>query len=102
MGQAVVEALPNTPASVIAWRILPATTFPGGVSEIIDKVKDDQTWIAVISTCQATWSFACLFTLVVNAGASSRLEASIVNPDPSYNGTEAITVYAAEARNENA
>lgn len=100
MGQAVVEALPNTP--VIAWRILPATTFPGGVSEIIDKVKDDQTWIAVISTCQATSEFRFLFSLVVNAGASSRLEASIVIPDPTYNGTEAITAYGAEARNENA
>ncbi|KIM42629.1 hypothetical protein M413DRAFT_408539 [Hebeloma cylindrosporum] len=84
VGQAAIAALPNS--SIIAWRIIPGTEFPGGVSEIMDKVKDDQTWIAV----------------AVNQGASSRLEASIVNPDPSYNGADAITVYAAEARNENA
>ena len=41
MGQAVVEALPNIPGSVIAWRILPVTTSPGGRPEIIDKVKGD-------------------------------------------------------------
>jgi len=88
--------------SVIAWRIIPASQFPGGVSDIINKVENDQTWVAVTSTCQATLQFSFLISLAVNEGATSRLEASIVNPDPSYNGSEAITAFAAEARNENA
>lgn len=38
----------------------------------------------------------------VNAGASARLSDAVQNPNSSYNGSLAITVYAAEARNENA
>ena len=102
MGQAVLQTLPNAPMSTIAWRILPTTTFPGGVSEIMDKLKDNQIWVAVISTCQLTPQFSLLISLAVNEGASSRLDAAILNPDPSYNGSEAITVFGVEARNENA
>ncbi|KAF8153412.1 hypothetical protein B0H34DRAFT_800617 [Crassisporium funariophilum] len=39
---------------------------------------------------------------LVNPDASSRLEDAINNPDPSYNGSEAITAYGEEGRNENA
>lgn len=38
----------------------------------------------------------------VNAGVSDHLASSILTPDPLYNGSEAITAYGAEARNENA
>lgn len=38
----------------------------------------------------------------VNAGASDGLQAATDNPDPAYNGSQAITVYVVEARNENA
>lgn len=38
----------------------------------------------------------------VNAGASDRLKASYANPNSSYDGADAITIYADEARNENA
>ena len=70
MGQAVVDALPNTSGSVIAWRVLPPTTFPGGVSEIINKVKDDQTWIAVTSMCQAI----SVFSFLIFVGSQRRRE----------------------------
>lgn len=45
--------------------------------------------------------FRVLDTLVVNPGATSQLNASIENPDPTYNGSLAVTAYVAEARNEN-
>lgn len=37
----------------------------------------------------------------VHEGASARLNASYINPNATYNGAEAITVYVNEARNEN-
>ena len=38
----------------------------------------------------------------VNPGASSRLTNSLASPNTTYDGSEAITAYAEEARNENA
>ena len=38
---------------------------------------------------------------LVNPGATAKLNASITNSDSSYNGSLAVTVYTAEARNEN-
>lgn len=38
----------------------------------------------------------------VNSDSSSRLTASLTTPNATYNGTDAITVFAVEGRNENA
>ena len=38
----------------------------------------------------------------VNPGSSARLSAALASPNSSYDGSEAITAYAEEARNENA
>jgi len=40
--------------------------------------------------------------LSVNAGATARLSDSLITPNTSYNGADAMTVYAVEARSENA
>ena len=60
-------------------------------------MKDNRTWIAVTSMCQATLGLAFSFLFAVNEGVSSHLEASIVIPDPSYNRADAITVFTADA-----
>ena len=40
--------------------------------------------------------------ITVNPGSSDRLTAALTSPDSSYDGAQAITGYAVEARNENA
>jgi len=38
---------------------------------------------------------------IVNPGASNRLSTSLNTPNATYDGSEAITVFASEARQEN-
>ncbi|KAH9474355.1 Nitrosoguanidine resistance protein SNG1 [Psilocybe cubensis] len=75
-----------TERGAILWEVVPAlTAFPRGLGELTQAVKEDRTWVAV----------------VVNADATLRLQDSITSPNVSYDGTEAISIYAVEARNEN-
>ena len=46
--------------------------------------------------------FTALDGLSVNPGSSSRLTAALAAPNASYDGSEVITAYGVEARNENA
>ncbi|KAJ3514420.1 hypothetical protein NLJ89_g2395 [Agrocybe chaxingu] len=87
IGQGVAQALGAQPAgSRITWTVVPASQFPGGPPQLGRDVLEEHTWVAV----------------AINPGATARLTASISSPNSSYDGTEAITVYATEARNENA
>ncbi|KAG6865458.1 hypothetical protein C0991_002381 [Blastosporella zonata] len=87
IGQFVAAQLVATsPATKVTLMGVPASHFPGGPNDLINDVVEQHTWVAV----------------AINPGASARLQASYVNPNATYNGTEAITMYAAEARNENA
>ncbi|PPQ88905.1 hypothetical protein CVT25_009140 [Psilocybe cyanescens] len=76
----------NLSNHVIKWKVIPPSRFHKGVTDVAHALKDEQTWVAV----------------VINAGASDGLQAATDNPDPAYNGSQAITVYVVEARNENA
>lgn len=42
----------NAPSSDlgVAWTVIPAGTFPGGVGEVAEAVGQERTWIAVTST----------------------------------------------------
>jgi len=89
VGQAVVNGLTatQTPSDVImAWRSVNASEFPGGLSELGRAVVGQKTWAAV----------------AISEGATARLQSSYHSPNASYNGSDAISFYADEARNENA
>ncbi|KAF8644054.1 hypothetical protein AX16_008707 [Volvariella volvacea WC 439] len=86
IGTLVTEELARLSDGRIAWRIEPASDHPGGIEQLMDDVLKDRIWVVV----------------AVNPNASEALEASLNTPDPSYNGSGAITVLASEARNENA
>ncbi|CAA7263443.1 unnamed protein product [Cyclocybe aegerita] len=87
IGQGVAQALASQPAgSRITWTVVPASQFLNGPSEVGRDVLEEHTWVAV----------------TINPGTTARLTASISSPNSSYDGTEAITIYATEARNENA
>ncbi|KAF8153410.1 hypothetical protein B0H34DRAFT_104331 [Crassisporium funariophilum] len=87
LGQGIAQALNSQPASGrITWTVVAASQFPGGVEELEHDVLDEQTWVAIS----------------INEGSTARLSASLASPNSSYDGTEAITVFAVEARNENA
>ncbi|KAF9552630.1 hypothetical protein CPC08DRAFT_646653 [Agrocybe pediades] len=87
IGQAVTQGLvASTAGGTIEWRVVSPGEFEDGVDGVIRGVKEEHIWIAV----------------VVNDDASARLESAISVPDPTYNGEEAVTIYANEARNENA
>lgn len=89
----------------LSWFVVPASQFPGGVEEVADAVAQNRVWVAVTSTLRpllermrkCSLHSICLS---VNPGASNNLTAATVSADPLYNGTLAVTAYAAEARNE--
>ncbi|PPR02814.1 hypothetical protein CVT26_009600 [Gymnopilus dilepis] len=86
IGQFVTESLTSAPASMVSWQTLPPNRFSKGAIDVAEEIKNDGAWVAI----------------VINEGASTRLKASISDPNLSYVGADAITAYAAEARNENA
>ncbi|KIM36235.1 hypothetical protein M413DRAFT_31832 [Hebeloma cylindrosporum] len=87
IGQSVVQALSAQPgASKVTWTVVPASQFPGGAHEVGAAVLEEHTWVAI----------------VINPDSSSRLTASLTAPNATYNGADAITVFAVEGRNENA
>ncbi|KAJ7929153.1 hypothetical protein B0H13DRAFT_2652668 [Mycena leptocephala] len=70
----------------IAWEVVSASNFPGGISQLEHAVVQEKTWYAV----------------AINSGASANLSAAVGAVDPSsYDSSMAITFIASEARNEN-
>lgn len=90
-------------ASKISWTVVSKDRFRGGPNEVSNAVSEHKTWIAVtsMSTCPPAIKKLTLDTLV-NPGASTRLTTALENPDPTYDGSQAISIFASEARNENA
>ncbi|KAF8965751.1 hypothetical protein BDZ97DRAFT_1810822 [Flammula alnicola] len=86
IGQAVIEGLTSSPNSIVNWAVIPSSRFPEGVPAVVQALKDEQAW----------------FMVTINPGSTARLESSISNPDPSYNGSAAVTAWGTEGRNENA
>ncbi|KAG6917873.1 hypothetical protein DXG01_000643 [Tephrocybe rancida] len=87
VGQTVAgQLLAASGATKVAFTTAPSSNFPGGPNDLINAVVEQKTWFAV----------------TINPGASDRLQESYSNPNANYNGTEAVSMYAAEARNENA
>ncbi|CEL62334.1 Nitrosoguanidine resistance protein SNG1 OS=Saccharomyces cerevisiae (strain ATCC 204508 / S288c) GN=SNG1 PE=1 SV=1 [Rhizoctonia solani AG-1 IB] len=84
IGQSVVQGLLQTTRSGskqhLGWRQLSASE----VSDVAGAVVDEKAWGAV----------------VINASASSRLNAARIAGDASYNPMTSITFYYAQARNE--
>ncbi|KAF9461424.1 hypothetical protein BDZ94DRAFT_812758 [Collybia nuda] len=90
VGQAVVRDLttsaPPAVPSRIVWTAVPASQFPGGPQQVGNAVVEQHSWIAVS----------------ILSGSSKSLEACYISPNSTYNGSAVMTVYASEARNENA
>ncbi|KAG7094963.1 hypothetical protein E1B28_005764 [Marasmius oreades] len=87
VGNVISETLlASSPSTRIQWLSVSASVFPGGVGDVMQKVFEEKTWVAV----------------VINPGATNGLNLAATSADPSYNGSLAVTVYAEEARNENA
>ncbi|KAK0209174.1 hypothetical protein DFS33DRAFT_1380646 [Desarmillaria ectypa] len=72
-------------SSRLSWTERPSSDFSGGVGEVADLVVDQKTWTAV----------------VVNSNATTALQSALSSVNSSYDGSEVITVYTVEARNEN-
>jgi len=87
LGAQVVDAVVGSVNgdSKIAWTYRPADTFQGGIGGLQERVKEHDTWVAI----------------AITEGTSARLEASYQSPNASYDGSEALVVFAVEARNEN-
>ncbi|XP_006462285.1 hypothetical protein AGABI2DRAFT_119143 [Agaricus bisporus var. bisporus H97] len=87
IGQSVIAGLmASNQASKISWAVVSKDRFRGGPNEVSNAVSEHKTWIAV----------------TINSGASTRLTTALENPDPTYDGSQAISIFASEARNENA
>lgn len=87
VGQQVAQSLgSNVGPSKVTWSVIPASQVAGGLDELAILIREEHTWVAV----------------AIHSGASTKLNAALTIPNSTYDGSEAITVYAAEARNENA
>ncbi|CAA7263441.1 unnamed protein product [Cyclocybe aegerita] len=87
IGQSVVQSLINSPPpQVVRWRMRSPRRFPRGPVDVQNSLKENEAWAAI----------------VINDGASANLANALLSPNGSYNGSEAITAYGVEARNENA
>ena len=83
---------------------MPASKFPGGAAEVGAAVLEEGAWLAIISMFRLlSINIGLRLTqIIVNEGSTSRLNQSLFSPNPSYNGSQALTVFGVEARNENA
>ncbi|KAF8181216.1 hypothetical protein K438DRAFT_1976312 [Mycena galopus ATCC 62051] len=88
VGEAVSSALSsiNPGTSGIAWQVVPASDFTGGIAQLQDAIVQEKAWYAVTA---------------VNSGASADLFAAVFAADGAYNSSRAITFMGSEARNEN-
>ena len=105
MGYAVIQQLTAAPNKFVEWTVQPPSRFPDGPSQVIAALLDEQTWVAVTSKSEQRVLLldnGLAKIVLVNGGVSDRLASSIASPDPLYNGSEAMTMYGTEARNENA
>ncbi|KAI5123660.1 hypothetical protein M0805_001690 [Coniferiporia weirii] len=87
VGQTVIEVFQNNTGQLqqMTWRVVDASQFVNGAEDVANAVVQEKTWAAV----------------TINPGASTNLSAALASADGSYNGSLAVTAYAAEARNEN-
>lgn len=86
VGRAVTTGLSQKSGPEITWIMRDAGDFPDGIAGVEHLVLQEICWIAI----------------AVHSGATKRFNESLITGDKSYNGSEAITAYGVEARNENA
>ncbi|KAF8161092.1 hypothetical protein B0H34DRAFT_699442 [Crassisporium funariophilum] len=85
IGQFVTQELNAMSGEVINWSVRQAGDFLNGPSDVASAVFNEHCWIAV----------------TVNPRATRNLNTILNLENSSYNSSDAITVYAIEARNEN-
>ncbi|KAF9043608.1 hypothetical protein BDZ89DRAFT_943616 [Hymenopellis radicata] len=85
VGSAVTSGLASS-AGKVTWTEISASTFPNGLLDVEHQLRENKVWTAI----------------VVHANATTRLQSATQAVDVSYNGSQAISFYAVEARNENA
>ncbi|KAF5345081.1 hypothetical protein D9756_011161 [Leucocoprinus leucothites] len=84
VGQFLTQQIMASSNKAIAWSTYAGSEI-GSLEQLQDDVVEEKTWVAI----------------AINSGASSRLSDALQNPSAAYNGSSVITVYGAEARNEN-
>ncbi|KAK0485965.1 hypothetical protein IW261DRAFT_1453011 [Armillaria novae-zelandiae] len=85
IGSTVKEELLKQSDNRITWQIHSTQGF-NNTNDVVIAVVEEECWVAV----------------TISAGATARLNATLVSGDGSYNSSAAITIIAIEARNENA
>ncbi len=105
VGSAVTSGLASNTGKV-TWTEISASAFPNGASDVEHQLKENKVWTAIVGTFPFT-SFDQLTspispTLKVHANATTRLQSATQAAEASYNGSQAISFYGVEARNENA
>ncbi|KIJ91619.1 hypothetical protein K443DRAFT_135467 [Laccaria amethystina LaAM-08-1] len=86
VGLAVVQTLSTMSSNDIQWATIPASQFPEGIDQLAHEIVDEAAWAAV----------------AINIGSSRALEASLLNPNASYDSSSVMILLADEGRNENA
>ncbi|SJL00842.1 uncharacterized protein ARMOST_04156 [Armillaria ostoyae] len=86
VGNTAVQDLLPSSSSKVSWTEQASSDFFGGAEEVADSTVDQKIWIAV----------------AVNSNLTMALQSAGSAVNPSYDGTETITVYTVEAWNENA
>lgn len=103
IGSTISQALtPSSSLSKISWEVKPASLFPRGVVDVKQAIYDEETWVVVTSELSQFVASISRHLFLVSEGATNRLNSALANPNATYDGSEAISVLAVEARNENA
>ncbi|KIY73198.1 hypothetical protein CYLTODRAFT_417169 [Cylindrobasidium torrendii FP15055 ss-10] len=88
LGQEVIGAFANDTgkSAKVKWHIIDPASVGYDPAWVAHQIVEEEAWLAV----------------VVQAGASANLTSAVQNRDASYDSTNAVSVYVAEARQENA
>lgn len=104
IGQTVTQSLLDSHSRIIRWRAVPTLQFPNGIEDVVSAiVKEESVWVAITSeSSDLKFSKRNTEQSLVNSNSTSTLQSALEHPDPLLDTSNSISVYAAEARNENA
>lgn len=108
MGQFISSAVVDSggASTALTWTVVSPDLFPNGAPDLENEVVQEQVWTIIASALSVIRARDCRkrahVPLVVNKNVTNALNAAVATANDSYIADDSISVYVAEARNENA
>lgn len=94
-----MQNIPPQSNNRIVWSRYPGEQLPS-IEQLENDITEERIWAVIAGMSSHQVHEQINSSCEVNSGASNRLNETLQTPSGSYNGKTALTVYAAEARNE--